>query len=86
MKAIGTALLNLAAFVELSGDDAIDPDLAVKALEQLSVDLNQAEPGEKAYLKALMRQEIVGMPEDRTASDQARVNFYMDLMEMLDKE
>jgi hypothetical protein len=85
MKAIGTALLNLAAFIELSGDDVIDPDSAVKALEQLSADLGMAEPSEKEYLKGLMRQEIGSMPKDRSEADQARVEFYLDFMEQLDE-
>ncbi len=86
MKAIATALLNLAAFVELSGDNVIDPDSAVRALEQLSVDLDKAEMGEKEYLKALMRQQIGSMPEDRTQAQQALAGFYLDLMEQLDDE
>jgi hypothetical protein len=86
MKAITTALLNLAAFVKLSGDDVIDPDSAVRALAQLGVDLDEAELGEKEYLKALMRQQIGSMPEDRTKAQQALVGFYLDLMEQLDAE
>lgn len=86
MKAIATALLNLAAFIELSGDDVIDPDSAVKALEQLSADLGEAEAGEKEYLKALMRQQIGSMPDNRSQAQQRLAEFYLDLMEQLDDE
>lgn len=83
MKTTGTALLNLAAFIELSDDSVVDPDSAVKALEQLLVDLNSGEAADREYLKGLMRQEI-GSMDERTAADQARVDFYLDLMEQLD--
>jgi len=83
MKATGQALLNLAAFVELSGDSVIDPDSAVKALEQLLTDLNSGDAAEREYLKGLMRQEI-GSMTNRTPEQQARVDFYLSLMEQLD--
>jgi hypothetical protein len=83
MKTIGQSLLNLAVFVELSDDSIIDPDSAVKAMEQLLADLNSSDAGEREYLKGLMRQEIGSMTE-RSPEQQARVNFYLDLMEQLD--
>jgi len=83
MKTIANALLNLAAFVELSDDSVIDQDSAVKALEQLLADLNAGDSGEREYLKGLMRQEI-GSLDDRSNQQQARVEFYLDLMEQLD--
>ena len=83
MKAICTALLNLAAFVESADDSIIDLDSAVKALEQLVSDLNAGAPGEREYLKGLMRQEI-GSMEERASGDQAKVDFYLNLMEQLD--
>ena len=83
MKATGQALLNLAAFVELSDDSVIDPDSAVNALEQLLADLNSGDAAEREYLKGLMRQEIGSMTE-RSPQQQARVEFYLDLIEQLD--
>lgn len=83
MKAICTALLNMAAFVESADDSIIDLDSAVKALEQLVYDLNAGDPGEREYLKGIMRQEIGSMGE-RTSDDQAKVDFYLNLMEQLD--
>lgn len=83
MKATGQALLNLAAFIELSDDSVIDPDSAVKALEQLLTDLNSGDAGEREYLKGLMRQEI-GSMTNRTPEQQSRVDFYLSLMEQLD--
>jgi hypothetical protein len=83
MKAICTALLNMAAFVESADDSIIDLDSAVKALEQLVYDLNTGDSGEREYLKGIMRQEIGSMGE-RTPNDQAKVEFYLNLMEQLD--
>jgi hypothetical protein len=83
MKAIAQALLNLAAFVELSDDSVIDPDSAVGTLEQFLADLNSGDQGEREYLKGIMRQEI-GSLDDRSEEEQARVTFYLDLMEQLD--
>ena len=82
MKTIAQALLNLAAFVELSDDSVIDPDSAVQALEHFLPDLNSGDPGEREYLKGIIRQEISSM-DDRTAQQQTRVEFYLDLMEQL---
>ena len=83
MKTIAQALLNLAAFVELSDDSVIDPESAVGALEQFLADLNSVDQGEREYLKGIMRQEI-GSLDDRSEEEQARVTFYLDLMEQLD--
>ena len=83
MKAICTALLNMAAFVESADDSIIDLDSAVKALEQLVYDLNTGDSGEREYLKGIMRQEIGSMGE-RTPNVQAKVEFYLNLMEQLD--
>ena len=89
MKAIATALLNLAAFVELAGDDVIDPDSSADALEQLGSDLDEASPEERKFLKKLIEKEIDRLPDDgeiddRDPEDQARLNFYMELLDMLD--
>ena len=83
MKAVCTALLNMAAFVESADGSMIDLDSAVKALEQLVHDLNAGDSGEREYLKGIMRQEI-GRMDERTSDDQAKVDFYLNLMEQLD--
>ena len=83
MKALATAIINLAAFIELSGDDIIDPDSAVSAMEQLAADLNEASAGEIEFLKAAIREHIGLMPHNRSQADQARVNFLLDFLETL---
>ena len=74
----------MAAFLELSGDDTINPDAAVKALEQLSCDLSEASNGEIEYLKAVIREQIGKLPAvSRSPLDQARAEFLLDFMEDL---
>ena len=86
MKALAKAILNLAATIELTSDDLIDPDFAVKALEQLGADLKEASPAEIAYLKAVITQEGVDVWEERTPEQQARREFLLDFMENLGLE
>ena len=85
MKNISKALLNLAAFVELSSEEIIDEDAAVNTLEQLAADLSQADPSEIEYLKAAVRQEIVEIGEDRTEGQQERITFFLDFFENLEQ-
>lgn len=81
MKSLAKSILNLAAFIELSSDDIIDPDSAVKALEQLAYDLKEATHGEIEYLKAAIRQEVVEAGENRTPEQQERIEFFLNFME-----
>ena len=81
MKNISKALLNLAAFIELSSEEVIDQDAAVGALEQLAADLSKADPSEIEYLKAAIRQEVVELGEDRTKEQQERITFFLDFFE-----
>jgi len=47
MKALARAVINAAAFLELSDDKALDPELAVQALEELALHLSQCTEDEK---------------------------------------
>lgn len=51
MQKLATALINLAAFIELSDDGVIDPGNACRALEQLGVDLSGLSEVETAALR-----------------------------------
>ena len=77
--------MNLASFIELSAEDIIEEDLAVKALEQLVADLSKAEPSEIEYLKACVRQEIVEVGDDRTRKQQGRIEFLLNLIEDIEQ-
>ncbi len=73
----------MAAFIELSSDEVIDPDSAVNALEQLASDLNEASSGEIEYLKSAIRQEIVESGDERTFEQQDRIQFFLNFMDSI---
>lgn len=58
MKTLAKALIEIAAFVELSGDDVIDPDLAVRALESMANTLHSASPEELVAIRAALSEMI----------------------------
>ena len=61
------AVLEAAAFLELSPDEVLDPDIAVKELESLAYLLGQLSESEKRELAAFTRAEV-----DRASSDDYR--------------
>lgn len=61
MKALGRALLDLVAVIDLTGDSITDPDPAVQALHSFLAPLNDGDAGDRAYLKEAMIQEIGSM-------------------------
>src|SRR5712691_5170859 len=50
MKALARAIINAAAFLELSDDEAVDPELAVQALEEIALHLSACTPEERKAL------------------------------------
>jgi hypothetical protein len=51
MRHLARTVLEAMAFLELSGDDTIDPDAAVAAMEMLAAELESCSPQEKAALR-----------------------------------
>ncbi|MES2706804.1 MAG: hypothetical protein V4726_09405 [Verrucomicrobiota bacterium] len=84
MKSLATAVLNMAAFLELSGDEIPDPDGAASALEQLAYDLSEAEAGELEELRTAIGWQMDMIPiEARTPEEQAKADFLRNFMENL---
>ena len=83
MKALANAIIHLASFIELSDDETIDPDAAVSALEQLAVDLRSASDGEKTYLKAVIREHILGLGDRAISENQRKAEFLVNFIEDL---
>lgn len=51
------AVVHMAAFLELSDDNAVDPDVAVKQLESLAFELQQLAPdGREALITFVLRE------------------------------
>ena len=51
MNNLARAVVEAMAFLELSGDDTVDPDSAVAALEMIAAELQSSSPREKAALR-----------------------------------
>ena len=54
MKALARAIMNAAAFLELSDDKAVDPELAVQALEEIALHLSECSEEEKKALAEVL--------------------------------
>jgi hypothetical protein len=54
MKTLARALINAAAFLELSGEQALDPGASVQALEEIAYTLSHCTPEEKGTLAEVL--------------------------------
>jgi hypothetical protein len=54
MKALARALINAAAFLELSDDRDLNPELAVQALEEIALHLSECGDEEKKALAEVL--------------------------------
>ena len=57
MRAVARALLETAAFLELSEDDVVDPDSAVKAMESIASALSKTTPEERSLFSVSVKRE-----------------------------
>lgn len=58
MKNLARAVVQSAAFLELSSDDDLDPDVAVSALEALGQTISEMSPAERDALRAATREAL----------------------------
>jgi hypothetical protein len=75
MLNIARALLEAACFLELSEDDSVNPDDAVRALEGMASRLQQCSPEEVAVLREAIQVELATMPEQWTEARKYLSNF-----------
>ena len=81
MNILAKALIQTAAFLELSGDDAVNPDDAVRALEDIAHTLQSASPDELAAVRDAL-QELA--TEERAGFARADVlKFYEQFFERI---
>jgi len=81
MKTLAKALIQTAAFLELSGDDVVSPDDAVRALEDIAHTLQSASPEELAAVRDAL-QELAA--EERAGFARADVlRFYEQFFESI---
>jgi len=71
MKMLAEALVEAAAFLELSGDDVVHPDAAVQAMESIVASLARASDAEKAAVLAYCR-----LRANEPSHDARRRDFY----------
>jgi hypothetical protein len=77
MKSLAQVVVESAAFLELSGDEAIDPDAAVQAQEAIVSSLSEASDEEKRALLAYCRECAARLSTSLTQSDMKRRDFYL---------
>jgi hypothetical protein len=78
MRQLAKAIVDTLAFLELSGDDVIDPDTAVKVMEMIAATLKEATPEEREALAAAAMAEL----NAQSAADASEevLDFYEHLM------
>ena len=54
MKALARALVNAAAYLELTGEDGVDPESALQALEEIAYNLSYCTAEEKKVLAEVL--------------------------------
>jgi len=79
MITLAKALIQAAAFIELSSDDTVNPDDAVRALEDIAATLQSASRDEVAAIRAAV-QELIA--EERASFARAdALRFYEHFLE-----
>jgi len=77
MKSLAQAVVESAAFLELSGDDVIDPDAAVQAQEAIVSALDEATDEEKKALLFYCRECAAQILTSASPTDLKKRDFYL---------
>jgi hypothetical protein len=83
MKNLCRTIIWNACFLELSGDDVIDPDSSVRALEDMAVTLQEATVEEKAAFAATCSEEAAAMSMKHDPASAKTAEFIRGLPESL---
>jgi hypothetical protein len=79
MKTLAKAMIGAAAFLELSSDDSVNPDDAVRALEDIAATLQAASTDEVIAIRGAL-QELIA--EERASFARAdALRFYEHFLE-----
>ena len=79
MEHIVRALLDAAAFLEFSPDDIVDPDAAVKAMEDIAASLREATPDEVAAIARVCESEATR--RGRTPGYEETAEFFANFVD-----
>ena len=77
MKSLAQAVVESAAFLELSGDGVVDPDAAVQAQEAIASALDEASEEEKKELLSYCRECAARISTSASPADLKRRDFYL---------
>jgi hypothetical protein len=83
MKALARSVIEAALSLELSGDDVVDPDSAVKALESIAHELQGMGDTERLALREAL-DELIEEERSRPSGSTSRaevIEFYCTFME-----
>jgi hypothetical protein len=78
MKSLAEALVDLAAFLELSGDEVVELEASVRALESLAHRLQHATAEEKEAVLEVCRARANALPPHASAEEK---KFYLNFGE-----
>ena len=81
MKSLCHAIIWSACFLELSPDDIVDPDSAVKALEDIATALRAATEDEKEAFRRACSEEALRLEKDAGPGYAATAEFIRSLPE-----
>ena len=83
MIALARSVIEAARLLELSSDDLVDSDAAVRILESIALELNRIDDAERAALREaldeLIGEELAG--RDDSPPRQEVIEFYESFME-----
>ena len=79
MQGLASALLTAMSYFEIWGEDYVDPDMAVKALEEVASDLSECSDEEIRLLARVAREHAESARA--AGSSQAWVKFYENFIE-----
>ncbi len=81
MKSLAQAVVDAAAFLELSGDDVVSPDAAVDALESIAAALSEATREEKKCVLDYCAAQAKALVDDASVGAAKRRAFYLGFEE-----
>jgi len=83
MKSLAQALVEAVAFLELSSDQVVDPDLAVQAMESISHSLQSASERERQAVLDYCHSQAEKLAATWDSADQKRRAFYQQFGEAM---
>jgi hypothetical protein len=81
MNHLAKAVVDAFAFLELSGDDTVDPDDAVRAMEMLTAELRECGPAERQALAKAASDELAA--QTAAGAPAETLEFYETFVENL---